>query len=389
MADKTHIEWTDATWNPITGCKVVSPGCTNCYAMKLAGTRLQHHPSRKGLTVDTKAGPVWTGEVRFNEQWLADPLRWKKPRQIFVCAHADLFGENVPFEWVDRVFGVMALASWHTYQILTKRPDRMREYMRGRRRKLAQHMVDEYLSKPDGTVGRAGRAVHAAWPVKSVGDLAQPDAVAMATWPLPNVWLGVSAEDQQRWDERVPELMWTPAAKRFVSIEPMLGPIKTDVIEVLGGDAELYPLAWTTDCIDQNDDPVADIPPLDLIILGGENGPRPMHPDWARQVRDACAAEGVPFFFKQWGSWKEAFHDQDGPKVDVVDADDDAADSVMAIFACRETAFVSADGQTFRGHHHNLPEGAAWRLVVKAPKGENGRLLDGVEHNGMPEAAYA
>ncbi len=129
MADRTKIEWTDATWNPITGCSVVSPGCTNCYAMKLAGGRLRGHPSRKGLTIPSKAGPVWTGEVRLNEEWLDQPLRWRKPRSIFVCAHGDLFNENVPDEWIDQVYGVMALCPQHTFQVLTKRPERMREYI--------------------------------------------------------------------------------------------------------------------------------------------------------------------------------------------------------------------------------------------------------------------
>lgn len=129
MADGTKIEWTDATWNPITGCSVVSPGCTNCYAMKLAGTRLKHHPTREGLTTDSKAGPVWNGKVRFNESMLLDPLKWRRPRMIFVCAHGDLFAENVPDEWIDQVFAVMALAPHHTFQVLTKRPERMRAYL--------------------------------------------------------------------------------------------------------------------------------------------------------------------------------------------------------------------------------------------------------------------
>jgi len=110
MADNSKIEWTNATWNPITGCSVVSAGCKNCYAMKLAGTRMRHHPSRAGLTVKTKEGPVWNGQVRLNEEWLNLPLRWKKPRRIFVCAHGDLFHENVPDEGLDWVFAVMALA---------------------------------------------------------------------------------------------------------------------------------------------------------------------------------------------------------------------------------------------------------------------------------------
>lgn len=111
MADHSTIEWTDATWQPITGCSIVSPGCTNCYAMRIAGTRLRHHPSREGLTNPSKAGPVWNGKVRFNEQWLLQPLQWKKPRRIFVCAHGDLFHESVPDEWIDKIFGNYILDS--------------------------------------------------------------------------------------------------------------------------------------------------------------------------------------------------------------------------------------------------------------------------------------
>ena len=140
MAETSTIEWTDATWNPITGCSVVSPGCTNCYAMTLAGTRLAQHPSRKGLTVPSKAGPVWNGKVRFNRDWLHQPLHWRRPRMIFVCAHGDLFHENVPDEWIDQVFAVMAIARWHTFQVLTKRPKRMRAYFaeRWQRRRPAR-----------------------------------------------------------------------------------------------------------------------------------------------------------------------------------------------------------------------------------------------------------
>ena len=110
MADNTKIEWTDATWNVITGCSVISPGCTNCYAMRLAGTRLRNIPSRAGLTRDSKAGPVWNGSIRFNEEWLDQPLQWRRPRMIFVCAHGDLFADGVTDAMLDRVFAVMALA---------------------------------------------------------------------------------------------------------------------------------------------------------------------------------------------------------------------------------------------------------------------------------------
>lgn len=129
MADGTHISWAEATWNIVTGCQVLSPGCKRCYAMKLAGTRLKHHPSRQGLTIETKSGAVWNGLVRFNEQWLDQPLRWAKPRMIFVCAHADLFYEAVPDQWIDRVFAVMALAPQHVFMVLTKRTARMRDYL--------------------------------------------------------------------------------------------------------------------------------------------------------------------------------------------------------------------------------------------------------------------
>lgn len=180
MAETTNIEWTGATWNPITGCSVVSPGCTNCYAMKLAGTRLRHHPSRSGLTKMTKAGPVWTGEVRFNEEWLEQPLQWKKPKDIFVVAHGDLFGQLVPYAWMHRVFDVMRRAHWHRYQVLTKRPARMRDFLAQNDRDLMRH-----------------------------------------------VWLGTSVEDQVRANERREHLECVAGAgwNTWVSYEPALGPV--------------------------------------------------------------------------------------------------------------------------------------------------------------------
>ncbi|CAN7163656.1 phage Gp37/Gp68 family protein [Mesorhizobium amorphae] len=185
MADGTTIEWTDATWNPITGCQVKSPGCKFCYAMKLAGTRLKHHPSREGLTVDTKNGPVWNGRVRLNREWLGQPRKWTKPRMIFVCAHSDLFYEEVPDEWIDWVFVAMALSPKHIFQVLTKRPDRMLRYLNASNRLYQAHE------------------------------------------PLKNVWLGTSVEDQPRANERrapmaaLAELGWTT----WASYEPALGQV--------------------------------------------------------------------------------------------------------------------------------------------------------------------
>lgn len=298
MADHTTIEWTDATWNPITGCSVVSPGCTNCYAMRLAGTRLKHTPSRAGLTQDTKAGPVWNGQVRLNEQWLEQPLRWRRPRRIFVCAHGDLFHESVPDEWIDRVFAVMALSPQHTFQVLTKRAERMHAYLSRPSVEVrigldATGIVfDEYARNQRSQLGK-GVTLKAS-------DI---NPGALEKWPLPNVWLGVSVEDQRRADERIPLLLRTPAAVRWLSCEPLLG--RVDLCESLG-------MWWnsTMQCFEGtgerfNRRGYGGSLGIAWVVVGGESGPgaRPMHPEWARSLRDQCVAAGVPFFFKQWGAF--------------------------------------------------------------------------------------
>ena len=248
MAETSTIEWTDATWNPVTGCSVVSPGCTNCYAMRLAGTRLQHHFSRADLTRPTKAGPVWTGEVRLNHDWINQPLFWKRPRRIFVCAHGDLFHESVPDYWIDAIFAVMAMAPQHTFQVLTKRAERMRKYFAGdARSRIVASIID-----------------------MAPADLAICDP-NLEHWPLQNVWLGVSVEDQARADERIPHLVETPAAIRFISFEPLLGPV------------------------------VPDLRGIDWAIVGGESGigARDMDPAWAESLLRDCRTARVAFFMKQ------------------------------------------------------------------------------------------
>lgn len=304
MADGTKIEWTDATWNPITGCSVVSPGCTNCYAMKLAGTRLQHHPSREGLTDKTKAGPVWNGRVRMNRDWLYQPLDWTKPRRVFVCAHGDLFHENVPDDWIDEVFAVMALADKHQFQILTKRPERMFHYLMGK----------EYDNK-DGDAFRdaliEGNA-HRIYEERTGVDTSLTMPVHL---PLDNVWLGVSVERQEEAVDRINHLLASPAAIRFVSAEPLLGPVDLTKIEfatmdIVGGpntlafaDCTLDALAGTLKMVpdggeaqEHKSDKV-----IDWVIVGGESGPkaRPMEAGWARDLRDQCQRSGTAFFMKQ------------------------------------------------------------------------------------------
>lgn len=358
MADNTKIEWTDATWNPITGCSVVSPGCTNCYAMKLAGTRLKNHPTRAGLTTDSKAGPVWNGKVRFNESTLRDPLKWRRPRMIFVCAHGDLFAENVPDEWIDQVFAVMALAPQHTFQVLTKRPERMRDY----------------LTRAAGN-GRQDIRNHLAWEVTSiVMNLWHPDwksegidgphrsrgIAAFTAWPLPNVWLGVSVEDQKRADQRIPILLETPAAIRWISAEPLLGPLEIVRHLELG---HLYSELGLSS------------PGLDWVVVGGESGhdARPMHPNWARSLRDQCAATDTPFLFKQWGNWLGGIWEDDGDSGWFQPAS--AAHHPRIPYRQRhrdEHWFADA----------KWPEGPG---AIRMDKKHAGRQLDGVEHNGFPE----
>ena len=333
MADKTHIEWTDATWNVITGCSVISPGCTNCYAMKLAGTRLKNHPTRAGLTIDSKAGPVWNGEVRFNESMLLDPLRWRRPRNIFVCAHGDLFHEAVPDEWIDRVFTVMALAPQHTFQVLTKRPERMREYI---------------VKNPGFNIRTSMQSI-------------KRQAVIDMTWPLPNVLLGVSVEDQPRADERrdhLGTLAWH-GWRTFVSYEPALGPV-----DWTGWDF----LKW--------------------MISGGESQPgaRPSHPDWHRAARDFCAANSIPYLFKQWGDWLP-FGQSGFYAWDAANRSSQAQAKQWRGFArlVTKSGSVSVDWKV--GPLLTAASiGGERRLCVKIGKSRAGRLLDGVEHNGMPEA---
>jgi protein gp37 len=256
MGEKSKIEWTDATWNPIRArqtvpgvafkpkigwhCEHVSEGCRNCYAETMN--------RRLGTGLDFKPGHRSDVEIFLDEKMLLAPLRWTKPRRIFVNSMTDTFAEFVKDEWLDRMFAVMALAARHTFQVLTKRPERMREF-------------------------------------------------CTSGWPLPNVWLGVSAEDQATADERIPLLLETPAAVRFVSLEPLLGPIDLFHIE--------EPSGLTFNALSKKEGISFRGRGLDWAIVGGESGPhaRPMHPEWARDIRDQCAAAATPFFFKQWGEW--------------------------------------------------------------------------------------
>jgi len=276
MASK--IEWTEETWNPVRGCSKVSDGCRNCYAMRQAHRFSGPGKAYEGLTkLVPGKGPQWTGEIRCVEELLEAPLRWKKPRKVFVNSMSDLFHPDVPFEFVDGVFGVMAVADRHVFQVLTKRPERMREYMQGRDwGHAANWAVNRFVRQLDGPLHLRGEVVP----------------------PLPNVWLGVSVEDQETADERIPHLLQTPAAVRWLSMEPLLGAVDLCFAATIEDGLERHPFP----CFPRDVGPTNE---LHWVVAGGESGPgaRPMHPEWVRSIRDQCQAARVPFFFKQWGAW--------------------------------------------------------------------------------------
>lgn len=253
----SKIEWTDQTWNPIIGCSKTSPGCDNCYAEKMAFrlASMEGSPSFEDMKYQNVISPYgkWMNATHFVKSALEKPLHWRKPQMIFVCSMGDLFHESVPFSWIMDVMDIIDECPQHTFQILTKRPERMLEYF------------------------------------GSVSNL-DPDYVI-----TPNLWLGVTAENQEQADKRIPILLQIPAAKRFVSIEPMLASV--DLTNFISTQVTHY----------DNQ--------LDWVILGGESGPkaRPMHPDWVRSVRDQCQSAMVPFFFKSWGEW-QVFDDLDKSK---------------------------------------------------------------------------
>jgi protein gp37 len=290
MAQNSKIQWTEATWNPVAGCSIASPGCHNCYAAKMAA-RLEKMGQAKyaGTTKDGR----WTGKIAIDEESLRIPLKRKKPTTYFVNSMSDLFHENVPFEFVDKVFAVMAYAQRHKFQVLTKRADRMQKYFKGnaaygRVRTLMDDSSDIRRMRFD-SLSRFERAeAQNQWWTDLKSD----------RWPLQNVWLGVSVEDQKRADERIPLLLQTPAAIRFVSYEPALGPV--DFRNYLKHQA------MPDRIVRPGSVPVEYIPVvgLDWIIVGGESGPnaRPCNVDWIRSTIRQCRDAGVACFVKQLGA---------------------------------------------------------------------------------------
>jgi protein gp37 len=304
MSDKTEIEWAMASWNPLRGqnarhtCARISPGCDNCYAATM---------TRRGLggtaAIDYGRGETPNDPSRLDEVALLQPLRWKKPRTIFVCSMTDLFGAWVPDEWICKILNVMLQAPQHTYQILTKRPKRMQEALSCLAENCRLLMLPKF-------------------------------------WPLPNVWVGVSIEsDTYVW--RANYLRETPAAVRWISAEPLLSGL-----------------------------PSLNLAGIDWLVAGGESGPdaRPMHPDWARDLRDRCQTNGTAYFFKQHGEW--------------LGSDQQAADGTEAVLL---------KGRSYRWPTTKLPGPPHFGMncSIRVGKKAAGRLLDGVEHSAFPEVRSA
>lgn len=275
MSNKTAIEWTDYTWNVIRGCSRKSPGCQNCYAEREAARIIRMNcgagiPEGEGAYDGLLASTgQWNGTVRYVEKALTQPLSWRKPGRIFVNSMSDLFHESVAWITLAEIFTVMALAKHHTFQILTKRPENMLRFLHTNGNIPTLHTYMQRIAEEKfGT---------------KLTDL---------EWPLPNVWLLVSVENQPTADERIPLLIQTPAAVRGISMEPLIGPVKLKP-EWLGN-YELYESYYDK--------------LIDWVIVGGETAKpkhkaRPMHPEWVYSIQEQCASHEVDFFFKQWGEW--------------------------------------------------------------------------------------
>lgn len=387
MSANSKIEWTDATWNPVrarlpqhigllataeddvteakvgTHCEHVSKGCRNCYAETFNRRGLPN----AGTGLDYKPGHRDKLEHFLDEKMLLAPLRRKKPTRYFLSSLTDVFGAWVSDDMLDRLFAVMALCPQHVFQVLTKRPERARDYLETAVSRIAAAV--QPLRTDDKRF---------LYPLPHLNP-------GVPWWPLPNVWLGTSVEDQAA-RLRLLDLAAPPAAVHFMSGEPLLEGVGLTDIPMNGGPDE-HGIQWLFNALTgeqyfRGDDGFSyggdgpPMQPLDWVIVGGESGAgaRPMHPDWARSLRDQCAAAGVPFFFKQWGEWgRDPIHENP-------DAGWSGDNKQCAAFV---------DGKWLIAHDWvSMPSGVCTgygEWVYRVGKKVAGRLLDGIEHNGMPE----
>jgi protein gp37 len=294
------IEWTQETWNPVSGCTRVSAGCDHCYAVGMTHRAAAMGQEKKygGLTVlNPKGDRHFNGKVRCHPEAVEIPLRRRKPKIWFVNSMSDLFHKDVPFDFIDKVFATIALAPHHTFQILTKRPERMAEYLSEER---------------ESWIAQAAEARN--WAPGVDWDASD---CHLDEWPLPNVWLGTSVEDQDAADERIPHLLRCPAAVRFLSCEPLLGPLNLNPWLMLHSDCCNSPIinkGWCVTC----DRTCRQRPRPGWVIAGGESGvgARPCNVEWIRGIVQQCKAAGVPVFVKQLGAdptdTADGGYDEDG-----------------------------------------------------------------------------
>lgn len=317
------IEWTDETWNPVTGCDRCSPGCDNCYALTMAGRlKAMGQPKYQNDGDPTTSGPGFG--VTCHPDELDRPARWKQPRTVFVDSMGDVFHQDVDVEFCFEIFRTMATTRRHTFQVLTKRPQRMAGFVRGAAAGLARIELNASCLRAGLSVIPGGDGDH-------LGE---------------HIWLGTSIETD-RYAFRADHLRQTPAAVRFLSLEPLLGPL-----------------------------PSLDLTGIDWVIVGGESGrnARPMHPDWVRDIRDRCVAAGIPLFFKQWGHWSPVapvhpdFDDQ--AEVDAWDA----LDYDGQLIALEPGGGIPQTINPDRCDHQ--PASGSW-WMAPAGKKRAGRSLDG------------
>lgn len=348
MGDKTNIEWArnrdgtkGRTWNLIVGCEHVSGGCDNCYAASLASTRLAHIPIYSGLAADGR----FNGTVRILRDRLHQPLSVRKPTTWFVNSMSDWLHKDVPTDFIVEMFAVMAATPHHTYQLLTKRTGRLQSLLNNPDFEL------QVLAAIAPTGYAAGKDVLA--------------AIQQFTWPLPNVWVGVSVEDTSV-IRRVEHLLAIPAAVRFLSCEPLLGSLSLRASLLVG---------------------MACDPPdgIGWVIAGGESGrnARPMHPDWARRLRDQCVEAGVPFFLKQWGEWAPL-----GPLYgDLEDTDDAHMEAVaLEVMDGIRVVELESDGTIPVGYQPG--DERTW-LMARVGKKAAGNVLDGQVWQQFPDRSAA
>lgn len=362
MSDGTEISWADATLNIVSGCTKVSEGCRFCYIDRTPPFRIEH---RK---FDGEGIGASTG-ILFHLDRLKLPLKWREPRKVFTNSLSDLFHKDVPDEVIARLWIVMALTPRHSYQVLTKRPARMRSLLNSgqRWRDLLYPALRWVLENVDAKMPAADCDRVRAW----LDEAEFPeDPVA----PLGNVWLGTSVENQAAADLRIPQLLMIPAAVRFLSCEPLLGPVDlTCIAYTAGGGTHLdvvngrhgVPGAW-----------MVDAQRVDWCIVGGESGPkaRPMHPTWARSLRDQCQGTEVAFHFKQWGEW-----------VGHVNGGTPDGTGRSSWFDREPQAYVRYDTGAVLNEQDAIADGGTFMGVYRVGKKAAARELDGRTWDEFPE----